>query len=132
MNLRAHEHRSRDRDAYCYYCHPHYTFTPKTTKTRKISDECLDRWDSPIDSIYDFEAAIRASTLEAAYTYSYDSKSGASNGSQVLGTALAKAVDKHETEAINRLIKSEYEVVGDEKEDAETGHGLTDDGFELI
>ena len=50
----------------------------------------------------------------------------------MLGTALDKAVDKYETKATDKLIKSEYEIVGDEKEDVETGPGAMVDDFELI
>ena len=44
--------------------------------------------------------------------------------------ALAKAEEKYETRATNKLIKDEYELVRKEKEDAE--HAVDADGFELL
>ena len=44
--------------------------------------------------------------------------------------ALAQAEEKYENKATNKLIKDEYEVVGKEKEDAETS--VNEDGFELL
>ena len=69
---------------------------------------------------------------DAQYTYSYDAQRGPSEGSQVLGVALAKAVDKYETKATEKLVKTEYEIVDEEKEDS--GHSSTsvEDDFELV
>ena len=75
-----------------------------------------------------------ASTIEApdaAYTYSYDRPTGASKGSQILGQALAKAVETYETKATEKLVKDEYELVKHE-EDENTGSSTGEDDFELV
>ena len=67
---------------------------------------------------------------DAGYTYSFDAPRGPGHGSQILGMALAKAEEKFENKATNKLIKDEYEVVGMEKE--EPAHAVDEDGFELL
>ncbi|KAL8845837.1 MAG: hypothetical protein Q9221_009025 [Calogaya cf. arnoldii] len=69
---------------------------------------------------------------DAGITYSYDAAHGPNQGGQILSMALAKAVERYETQATEKLVLEEYEVVGNEKEDVSTGY-LADDGdFELI
>ena len=80
----------------------------------------------------DVKEASAAPEPDAGYTYSFDAPRGPSKGSQILGMALAKAVDKFETKATEKLIKEEYEVVSKEKEDAHTGYAADEDDFELI
>lgn len=45
--------------------------------------------------------------------------------------ALAKAVEKFEVKATEKLVKDEYEVIGQDKEDPD-GHIAYDDDFELV
>ena len=77
------------------------------------------------------EQAFTGSAEDAAYTYSYDRPQGASKGSQILGQALAQAVDKYENKATEKLIKEEYELVSAE-EDFTTGSSAGEDDFELL
>ena len=76
--------------------------------------------------------ASAAPEPDAGYTYSYDAPRGPGKGSQVLGIALAKAVEKFETKATEKLIKEEYEVVGSEKEETHAGYTADGDDFELV
>ncbi|KAI4231437.1 MAG: hypothetical protein LQ349_005614 [Xanthoria aureola] len=69
---------------------------------------------------------------DAGITYSYDAAHGPNQGGQILSMALAKAVERYETQATEKLVMEEYEVVGMEKEDASTGYAADDGDFELI
>lgn len=70
---------------------------------------------------------------DAGYTYSFDAACGPGKGSQILGQALARAVDNYETKATAKLVKDEYELVDREKEeDTSSGHTANEDDFELI
>ncbi|KAL2038700.1 hypothetical protein N7G274_008458 [Stereocaulon virgatum] len=80
----------------------------------------------------DVKEASAAPEPDAGYTYSFDAPRGPSKGSQILGMALAKAVDKFETKVTEKLIKEEYEVVAKEKDDVRTGYAADEDDFELI
>jgi hypothetical protein len=44
-------------------------------------------------------------------TYSYDAARGPNNGSQILGLALEKAIERFEVKQTDKLIKEEYEVL---------------------
>lgn len=46
--------------------------------------------------------------------------------------ALAKAVEKFEIQATERLVRDEYEIVGKGKEDCHDGYFADEDDFELI
>ena len=80
----------------------------------------------------DVREASAAPEPDAGYTYSYDAPKGPGKGSQILGLAIAKAVEKYETKATEKLVNEEYEVVAKENEDERTGYGANEDGFELI
>ncbi|KAL8755546.1 MAG: hypothetical protein Q9199_003563 [Rusavskia elegans] len=69
---------------------------------------------------------------DAGITYSYDAAHGPNQGGQILSMALAKAVERYETQATEKLVMEEYEVVGNEKEDASAGYAADDGDFELI
>ncbi|KAL8812293.1 MAG: hypothetical protein Q9223_001161 [Gallowayella weberi] len=69
---------------------------------------------------------------DAGIAYSFDAAHGPNQGGQILSMALAKAVEKYETQATEKLIMEEYEVVGNENEDAYTGYAADDGDFELI
>lgn len=80
----------------------------------------------------DVKEASAAPEPDAGYTYSYDALRGPGKGSQILGMALAKAVEKFETKATEKLVKEEYEVVSPEKEETLTGYAADEDDFELV
>ncbi|KAI9828049.1 MAG: hypothetical protein M1832_003576 [Thelocarpon impressellum] len=76
------------------------------------------------------EDSARGPAPDADITYSYDAPAGpGGRGSQILGLALAKAVEKFETKETDRLIKEEYEVV---VEDGEKAKPVEADDFELV
>lgn len=53
---------------------------------------------------------------DAEVTYSYDAYKGPTHGSTVLSTALAKAVERFESNATDKLVKEEYEVLNSDGE----------------
>ncbi len=79
----------------------------------------------------DVNEASAAPEPDADITYSYDATRGPRKGSQVLGAALAKAVEKFETKQTEKLVSEEYDVIDDTEEDVPTGH-VADDGFEML
>ncbi|KAL9129591.1 MAG: hypothetical protein Q9175_007257 [Cornicularia normoerica] len=109
----------------------------KAAQVAKISRKHESRFDndtctSDSSTEEDVKEASAAPEPDASYTYSYDAPRGPGKGSQILGIALAKAVEKFETKATEKLVKEEYEVVGNEKEDTHTGYAAGDDDFELV
>ena len=99
-------------------------------KMSRKRDPVFDTSDS--SSSEEMTEASAAPEPDAGYTYSFDAARGPSKGSQILGMALAKAVDKFETKAMEKLVKDEYEVVAKENDDAHTGYAADEDDFELI
>ena len=69
---------------------------------------------------------------DASYTYSYDRPTGASKGSQILGQAVAQAVERYETKATEKLVRDEYELIANEREGNTTGSSAEEDDFELL
>ena len=109
----------------------------KAAQVAKISRKHESRFDnetctSDSSTEEDVKEASAAPEPDAGYTYSYDAPRGPGKGSQVLGIALAKAVEKFETMATEKLIKDEYDVVGSEKEETHAGYTADDDDFELV
>ncbi|KAH0551236.1 hypothetical protein GP486_007459 [Trichoglossum hirsutum] len=82
--------------------------------------------DSSSNTSEDEEAAAPA--RDAGVTYSFDVSRGPGRGSQIFGMALAKAVERYEGQEFERLVRDEYEVVGEES----TGHDTTEEDFELV
>ncbi|KAL8862328.1 MAG: hypothetical protein Q9178_001337 [Gyalolechia marmorata] len=80
----------------------------------------------------DVRESSAAPEPDAGITYSYDAAHGPNQGGQILSMALAKAVEKYETQATEKLVMEEYEVVGNEKDDGSTGYAADDGDFELI
>ena len=81
------------------------------------------------------EEATKASTApepDTGCTYSYDAPRGPGKGSQVLGMALAKAVEKFETKVTEKLVKEEYEVISAESDEPLTGYVADEDDFQLL
>ena len=48
---------------------------------------------------------------DAEIAYSFDAERGPSHGSQILGLALAKAIERYEVRQTEKLVKEEYEVL---------------------
>ncbi|KAL8953952.1 MAG: hypothetical protein Q9222_000239 [Ikaeria aurantiellina] len=65
---------------------------------------------------------------DVGIAYSYDAACGPNKSGQILSMALAKAVEKYEVQATEKLIMEEYEVVGRDKE----GYTSDEGDFELI
>ena len=99
-------------------------------KMSRKRDPVFDTSDS--SSSEEVTEASAAPEPDAGYTYSFDAARGPSKGSQILGMALARAVDKFETKATEKLVKEEYEVVAKESDDSHTGYAADEDDFELI
>ena len=109
----------------------------KAAQMAKISRKHETRFDgdtstSDSSAEEDVKEASAAPEPDAGCTYSYDAPRGPGKGSQILGMALAKAVEKFETKATEKLIKEEYEVVGQEKDDTHVGYAADEDDFELV
>lgn len=80
----------------------------------------------------DVKDASRAPEPDAEILYSYDAPTGPSQGGQILSMALAKAVEKFETQETEKLVKNEYEVIAVEKEDTQEGYIADEDDYELV
>ncbi|KAL9030098.1 MAG: hypothetical protein Q9196_001738 [Gyalolechia fulgens] len=109
----------------------------KTVQMEKLSRKNDTRYDndtpvSDSSTEEDVREASAAPEPDAGITYSFDVPYGPSKGGQILTMALAKAVEKYETQATEKLIMAEYEVVGKEPEDSCTGYAADDSDFELI
>lgn len=109
----------------------------KSIQMEKLSRKNDSRYDndtpvSDSSTEEDVREASAASEPDAGITYSFDVPYGPSKGGQILTMALAKAVEKYESQATEKLIMAEYEVVGDEKEDASFGYAADDGDFELV
>lgn len=59
----------------------------------------------------DVEEPSAAPAPDADITYSFDAERGPNHGSQILGLALAKAIERYEVRQTDKLIKEEYEVL---------------------
>ncbi|KAF2712365.1 hypothetical protein K504DRAFT_464459 [Pleomassaria siparia CBS 279.74] len=59
----------------------------------------------------DIDEPSAAPAPDAEITYSYDAERGPSHGSQILGQALAQAIERFEVRQTDKLIKEEYEVL---------------------
>jgi len=59
----------------------------------------------------DIDEPSAAPAPDAEITYSYDAERGPSHGSQILGMALAQAIERFEVRQTDKLIKEEYEVL---------------------
>lgn len=95
-----------------------------------LAFSCRDSESSTTDEYFQ-----RASTLpepDAGISYSFDAPRGPQQGSQILKAALAKAVEKFEIKATEKLVKEEYEVIGKEKEESDASLDLEDDDYELV
>ena len=80
----------------------------------------------------DIKEASAAPEPDAGISYSFDAPRGPHQGSQILSMALAKAVEKYEIQATERLVRDEYEIIRKEKDDRHDGYAADEDDFELI
>ncbi|KAI9848606.1 MAG: hypothetical protein M1837_007275 [Sclerophora amabilis] len=102
----------------------------------QTSADSSDRSDS--DSIAEDKLSEGPATApDADITYSFDAPRGPGRGSQILGMALAKAVEKFEGRETDKLIQEQYEVIGHESSaggDGARKDALVpdEDDFELI
>ncbi len=113
---------------------PEFNKLARMANTTRKHEMRYESSNGPSDSSAD-EDVIEASAApepDADITYSYDATRGPRKGSQVLGAALAKAVEKFETKQTEKLVKEEYDVVDERDEAVHTGHPADDDDFEII
>lgn len=103
----------------------------KVSRKHEILEESSN---NPSDSSAD-EEVVEASTArepDADITYSYDACRGPRKGSQVLGQALAKAVEKFETKQTEKLVHDEYDVVNENDDDVHIRQDVVEDDFQMI
>lgn len=100
----------------------------KTAFRHEVIDE-LGSGPSDSSAEEDIKEASAAPQLDIMY--SYDAAHGPGRGSQILGMALARAVEKFETKETEKLVK-EYEFVGKENDAIGDGYVADDDDFEII
>jgi len=86
----------------------------KLAQRRDIIEEKYASADSSCDE--DVVEPSAAPEPDAEIAYSYDATRGPSQGSQILGIALAKAVERFENNATDKLVKDEYEVLNSDGE----------------
>ena len=77
------------------------------------SDSSADDYDTPSDNDTDgpFTGGANLVADDADITYSFDAPRGATQGSQVLSSALDKAVAQFESAVTDRIVREEYEVL---------------------
>ncbi|MCJ1426256.1 hypothetical protein MMC29_004159 [Sticta canariensis] len=80
----------------------------------------------------DVKEGSAAPEPDAGISYSFDAPCGPTEGGQILSMALAKAVEKFEIRATEKLVKEEYEIVGKEKDDFHDGYNADEDEYELV
>jgi hypothetical protein len=83
----------------------------KMAQRHDIIDTRVAHSDSSGDEMPD-ESSV-APEPDADITYSFDEPKGPTHGSTVLSTALAKAVERFENTETEKLVKNEYEVLGE-------------------
>lgn len=69
----------------------------------------------------EIEEASAAPVPDADIAYSYDAAQGPNHGSQILGLALAKAIERYEGRETDKLVKEEYEVLNTDGEPIASG-----------
>jgi len=89
----------------------------KTSRKRDLHFDTIDSLETTDSSAdEETEAASAAPEPDAGCAYSFDHPRGPSQGSQVLGHALAQAVDRFETKATEKLVQDEYLVLDSDGE----------------
>ncbi|KAK5954918.1 hypothetical protein OHC33_003597 [Knufia fluminis] len=79
------------------------------------------------------EATVVPAMREQEIMYSYDSR-GPSDGADVLSNAVMQAVKRYENKQVEQLVKNEYDLVMDGKDDEleQDYAGDAEDDFELV
>ena len=72
--------------------------------------------DNSSDSNSDRDEVATSTAPDAGVMYSFDAASGPTHGSEILNSALAKAVERFEEKETVRLVKAEYDIVDSEGE----------------
>lgn len=105
-----------------------------TTKIARKHNPRFDNETSTSDSSAeeDVKEGSAAPEPDAGISYSFDAPCGPTEGGQILSMALAKAVEKFEIRATEKLVKEEYEIVGKEKDDFHDGYNADEDDYELV
>ncbi|KAI9803120.1 MAG: hypothetical protein M1833_001191 [Piccolia ochrophora] len=85
----------------------------------------------------DAHDGAREPPIDVDITYSYDAPRGPRNGDNILGLALAKAVEKFEGQETEKMIQEEYEIVSpsglqEEESRQSMQDASVEEGFELI
>ncbi|KAF2198519.1 hypothetical protein GQ43DRAFT_474474 [Delitschia confertaspora ATCC 74209] len=78
------------------------------------------------------EPASAAPVPDAEITYSYDAEKGPSQGSQILGMALAQAIERYEVRQTDKLIKEEYEVLDAGEDDGPKAVKADEEDYQLV
>ena len=116
-------------------CQPGVIFEKR--RARRAYNELMlaDTYDDPLDDGYavarkrkarnDSSDALTVSSdteaetstdVDANITYSFDHATGPTNGDQILGDAVARAMERFETSQTENLVKREYEILDSEGE----------------
>lgn len=64
----------------------------------------------------EYDEGTPSPPADAGIAYSFDAAHGPTKGSQILNTALAKAMEKYEERETVKLVKTEYELLDEEGE----------------
>lgn len=96
---------------------PIASFKHRARQSRKQAATVAEQDTSDSSAEEEVEEASAAPAPDADIAYSYDAARGPSHGSQILHMALAKAVERYEVRATDKLIKEEYEVLDVEPDD---------------
>lgn len=93
-------------------------------------DPALAPYSSSGSSAGSFPHGSRVPEPDAGVAYSFDAQRGPTDGSDILGHAMSKAVARFEDKKTTRLVKDEYDVIKDEEDDDVIGEMAED--FELV
>ena len=83
----------------------------KTAQRREIVEETAHSGDSSAED--DPVEPSAAPAPDADVAYSFDARAGPSHGSQILSLAVARAVERYESNVTDKLLMDEYEVLDD-------------------
>lgn len=92
----------------------------------------VDTSNSDSSAEEDVQEGSAAPEPDAGISYSFDALHGPSEGGHILSVALAKAVEKYEIKATEKLVKEEYEIVRKETDESHDGYNADEDDFELV
>jgi hypothetical protein len=84
----------------------------RTDRKRDANEHQYVSGESSNEDDLEIEEPSAAPEPDADIAYSFDAARGPGHGSQILGNALDKALERYEVRATDKLIKDEYEVLG--------------------